>query len=309
MQPLHPPSFRSPDRLPLQQSPFYGRALRLLGAEVRQVWLQDGGKCWGQALLLRRGWRGLGVTACLRGPLWQGDPSPELRAGLLAGLRRETGLLLIQPEGADTPTQGLPLAGGRDLAILPLRDPVAQRRAFSRSWRNHLCRGETSGLGIESLNPAAEDLDWILAADRRQQHQKGYRALPARFVLAWAAANPGAMRLYRARAGRDVVAAALFLLHRPWASYHVAVSLPAARNMEAHRLILWHAMQELRSEGCDTLDLGVAEVSNPGLAAFKRDTGARLETSGRSVLVLPPRRGRPAFLLGPLRGRPGTGSR
>src|SRR5690606_10012738 len=141
-----------------------------------------------------------------------------------------------------------------------------------------------SAVRIESVCPAPDDLDRLLAADATQQRAKGYRALPGRFLHAWAACNPRDMRLYRAWRGDDLVAGALFLLHHPWASYHVAVSSGLARGTEAHRLILWQAMQDLRAKGYSMLDLGAAEAEAPGLLSFKRGTGARLEPTGPSGL-------------------------
>lgn len=267
--------------VPLQQSPGYGRALRRLGAGVRRVELAEAGQVWGQALILRRGWGRFGLSLAMRGPVWQGDPAPDRRERLLAGLARETGPLVVQ--GA----AGIRLAAGRSLAILPLSAPEAQRRGLASNWRNHLRRGEASGLTVDAICPGPEDVEPILAADRRQQRARAYRALPDRFLQAWAACSPHDMRLYRARSGSEVVAAALFLLHRPWATYHIALSSEAARRGEAHRLILWRAMLDLRVAGYSTLDLGLAEAANPGLLAFKRGTGARIETIGPSVLLLP----------------------
>lgn len=284
------PLSRASDCVPLQQSPGYGRVLRRLGARVRRVELWEGGKPQGQVLLIGRGWGRLGITVAIRGPVWRGDSDAAMRARLLAGLARTTGPLVAPGEG------GMRIAGSRDLAILPLLAPDEQRRSLSQSWRNRLRKGEASAVRIEAVCPTPADLDWILAADATQQRARGYRALPGRFLHAWAACNPRDMRLYRAWRGDDLVAGALFLLHHPWASYHIAVSSGAARATEAHRLILWQAMLDLRTAGYSMLDLGAAEAGAPGLAAFKRGTGARVEPTGPSGLLLPfrlPRFGSP----------------
>lgn len=303
MQITEIPLSHVPDHLPLQQSPGYGRALRRLGAQVRRVELSEGGRVRGQALLIGRGWGRLRLTLSIRGPVWKDEADPNLRAHLLAGMTGATGPLVVPGD------RGLWLAGSRDLAILPLSAPEEQRRALSPGWRNHLRRGEASGLRVDARCPGPADLDWILAADRKQQRARGYRALPGRFLYAWAACNPRDLRLYRAWDGNDLVAAALFLLHHPWASYHIAISSEAARRSEAHRVILWRAMADLQVAGYNTLDLGGAEASTPGLAAFKRGTGARIEATGPSVLLLPfrfPRFGSPAAFLQGWRRADGT---
>ncbi len=269
--------------MPLQQSPGYGRALRRLGAAVRRVELSEGEQVRGQALLLRRGWGRLGVTVAIRGPVWQGAPDPALKAHLIGGMARGANPLVVQ-DGA-----GLRLGGSRTLAILSLTHPAAQRKALAPTWRNHLRRGEASGLEVEDLCPGPAELEAILTADRAQQAARRYAALPARFLHAWQVCNPRDLRLYRALMAGKVVASALFLLHRPWATYHIAISSDEARRTEAHRLILWRAMFDLHAAGYTTLDLGLAEAGTPGLADFKRGTGARLEATGPLALWLPAR--------------------
>jgi len=129
---------------------------------------------------------------------------------------------------------------------------------------------------------------WLLAKDAEQQQARGYRALPARFTHAWLALDPRAALLAEARLGPERVAAMLFLLHRPWASYHVGWSGAAGRKSNAHTLLLWRAMLHLRDAGCTVTHLGdVDDDSAPDLARFKSGTGARVLELGATVLLPP----------------------
>jgi lipid II:glycine glycyltransferase (peptidoglycan interpeptide bridge formation enzyme) len=80
----------------------------------------------------------------------------------------------------------------------------------------------------------------------------------------------------------------LFLLHSPWASYHIGWSGAEGRRTNAHALLLWQAMLRLREEGFTTLDLGDVNTEDaPGLARFKIGTGALVAPLGATVLVPP----------------------
>lgn len=281
-----------PDDLPLQQSPGYAGALRLLGAGVRFAVAEDGAGPARQALVVTRRVAGLGLSLCSRGPIGQAEP--------LRALAAQAGALIVTPETGMpdfampetlVPSAGLRVAAPRSVAVLDLRPGAAGLRAgLDARWRNHLRRGEAADLMIRQSGDAA-GLARLLAADRVQQRRRGYRNLPPAFVQAWAAANPGGFRHYSAWHRGTEVAAMLFLLHRPWVSYHIAWSDPAARPLEAHRRLLMCAMADLAEAGFTTLDLGqIAPGQNPGLAAFKLGTGAVARRLGASALILPPGR-------------------
>lgn len=280
-------------RLPLQQSPAYAETLRRLGAAVCRVTARSGGAPQGQALVVARGRWPLRLAFVGRGPLWLAPAAgPDRDATFLRALARGTGLLVATPE-APVPARGLiPLAAARHHMLLQLAaDPAPMRAALGQKWRNRLVRAEAAGLMLHRHRPGA-DPGWLLAADRRSQRLKGYRALPAAFTQAWQAADPAALRIYSAHRHGTCIAAAAFLLHRPWATYHIAWSDAAARGSDAPRLLLWRAMTDLGAEGYTMLDLGIE--GPPGLAAFKRGTGAAAQALGPTAFILPSGFPRPA---------------
>ena len=77
--------------------------------------------------------------------------------------------------------------------------------------------------------------------------------------------------------GRERVAAMMFLIHGQAASYQVGWSSEKGRELNAHNLLLWRAMLELRARGVRRLDLGgVNTVRSAGLARFKIGTGGQV---------------------------------
>ncbi|WP_461308646.1 GNAT family N-acetyltransferase, partial [Albidovulum sp.] len=202
----------------------------------------------------------------------------------------DAGILLATPEGGCRGRGLVPLLPPRQVALLPLAADAARQRAMlDGKWRNRLARGEgLGGLRLACRRPGPADLDWLSRREAGQRRQKGYRGLPASFNRAWCAVDPDGARLYLASAGEEPVAAALILVHPPWASYHIAWSDAPGRAHQAPRLILWQAMRDLAAAGITMLDLGLADPEGaPGLARFKLGTGARLHRLGPTLLVLP----------------------
>ena len=83
----------------------------------------------------------------------------------------------------------------------------------------------------------------------------------------------------RADAAGERAAAMLFLIHGQAAIYQVGWSSDAGRDLNAHNLILWQAIQELRQRGVRRLDLGgVNTQRSAGLARFKMGSGGEVIT-------------------------------
>jgi lipid II:glycine glycyltransferase (peptidoglycan interpeptide bridge formation enzyme) len=69
----------------------------------------------------------------------------------------------------------------------------------------------------------------------------------------------------------------MFLIHGQAATYQVGWSNQAGRDLNAHNLLLWQAMLELRQRGIKRLDLGgVNTTRSAGLARFKIGTGGQV---------------------------------
>lgn len=266
--------------MPMQQHPTYGAVLRRLGREVRYGLWRAAGAPVGQALVARRP----GFTLLSRGPLW-------LRQDTAADLRDiANGALTVATPEAQVSGRGLvPIVSPRHQAIWHLPgDAAALRAGLRANWRNKLVRAERLAGAISVRASASADPGWLYAAEGAQRRARRYRALPPGFAEAWRAAAPGSVRLYEARKDGQPVAGMLILRHWPWASYHLSWSGAEGRRHDAHRLLLWRAARDLQDDGYAAFDLGdVNSEDAPGLADFKRGTGAEIRALGSTLLVLP----------------------
>ena len=76
----------------------------------------------------------------------------------------------------------------------------------------------------------------------------------------------------------EPVAAILLTVHGNSATYLVGWSGDAGRRVRAHNLLLWRAVEHLKSAGIRWLDLGGINADAPGVAHFKRGMGGELVT-------------------------------
>ncbi len=238
-----------------------------LGA--RRIAVFDGNRPLAQALLLTRA----RITATLRGlpPLWHADTSPTDRIAALRTLRC-AGLRLVEAEDA-TSADILRAAGFRMVATpahvaeLDLTPDVInnRRRALDGKWRNCLTHAEAAGLTLHRRRTLTGPSDPLLLAELAQRRTRGYRALPPAFATAFPDAE-----VAEARQNGTPAPAMLFLRHGQAATYHIAHTTTAGRKADAHRLLLWDAMNHLAAEGRTRLDLGTIDtVTAPDLARFK----------------------------------------
>ncbi len=258
--------------LPLQQSPVYAAAAKLLGAQVR--WLDLG--C-GQALAVERGRRRM----VMRGPVWAPGTDDTTRKRALRKLAHWPGLTLVTPE-----------EGIRGRGLIPLVTPLhhavwslgaGMRDGMARNWRNHLSKAERAGLDV--VPGPRTTLDQLIAAEALQRAQRRYLALPERFTRAL---PEDCLRLWEWRPDGALQAAMAFIRHGTSASYHIAWGSDLARTAGVHALMLTRAAEALAAEGVRWLDLGTIDSEQAsGLAAFKLGTGAALRTLGPTLLVLP----------------------
>lgn len=273
----------APGGLPLQQSAAYGAVAEAAGRRVLRLELWHGARILGHAQILRRG----PVALLSRGPVWVGTPDPATRRAALRALGAAQPFLIVTPEAEEG--AGLPLVTPRHVAEIDLTvGPTALRAAMAGKWRNRLVVAESAGLSLRPGGP--RDLDDLIAREVAQRRARGYRALPPEFTRAVAALGPGAVRLWCARRKGETLAAMAFLLHRPWATYHLGWSGPEGRSVHAHALLLWTAMQAFAAEGMTRLDLGDVNTEDAaGLARFKIGSGARVRALGATVLLPPVR--------------------
>ena len=267
--------------LPLQQHPRFGAALARIG---RPPLIVSG------LTVLRRRFAGLPVAMLTRFDPGQGEMLPDIvaRAGLGAWP------LVLAPDGpfpASAPLGSGPRVAPVTVAELDLGAPLdALRRNLSGKWRNRLKAAEASGLSVSDRPMPLDPDHWLLRADTTQGRQRGYRNWPVPLTLAYATAHPGKARLFTARdrTGEEI-AAMLFLRHGKVATYHLGHSTETGRDLAAHNLLMWTAIERLARAGCTRLDLGLANGEDAaGLLHFKLGTGARLRPLGGTWGWWPP---------------------
>ena len=276
--------------LPMQQHWTYGDVFVALGRQVRRGEIVRDGRRIGLVQMISRRVGPLTLSLIGRGPVWLEEVPPADRTLACRNIARGAGVVVMTPEQRQTGRGLVPFVPPRHQAVLDLRPDIAVLRArCAGKWRNRLVRAEGMGLSVRQGVPAPAELADLLARDAAQQRARGYRALPARFTLAWAHADPGGLRLYRAVHQGRTIATMLMLLHPPTASYHIGWSGQEGRRLNAHQFLLWHAMRDLKDDGYRALDLGdVNTAGAPGLARFKTGSGADVAPLGATMLVLPP---------------------
>ncbi len=270
--------------LPLQQSPAYARTLRGLG-QGTELLRRDG---VGQMTTVSRLTPFGILNAAMRGPLWDSD-DPKAQIAFL----RENPVQVLSPE--HTATNVLRRAGywramtPAHVGILNLvQDHSSQMR---QKWRNSWRKGLRSGLRVEAKGFDAARDDWILILDRAQQRAAGFRGYPRAFTQTFAQNNRDAAVTYVAYLGAIRVAAMVFLLHAPTATYHIGWSGEDGRRTNAHHVLLARAAADFAARGITALDLGFIDTRRaPGLARFKLGAGAQPTALGGTWLRLPWRR-------------------
>lgn len=276
--------------LPLQQSPAYAAALARLGRATRCAGILLDGEPVGFARIVARRLGPFRLSLVLRGPVWTAPVSPAAEGEALRQIARSVSPLVVVPERGGAGGRGVvPLMTPRHVALLDLTPEADRLRAdLHGKWRNRLVRAEEAAVQARIGDPDPAQVAALLTRDAAQQRARGYRALPARFTHAWLAGDPGSALYAEARQRGETIAAMFFLLHRPWASYHVGWSGPEGRRLNTHNLLLWQAILRLKAEGYTTLDLGDVNTEDaPGLARYKIGTGAAVAALGATSLILP----------------------
>lgn len=256
--------------LPLTQSEAFERTCNTLGLPVKRITTGDG-----TCLIQSRGLSLLGTFNLIsRGPVLRPDTMAD-------ALMRSVGEAVRGPVIVNAPAgcrrTGLKIVSGAELALIDLVDSAEMRARLHQNWRNQLNKAEASPLRVIDQPLESKRHAWFLSAEQAQQKSRKYRAYPAGFLLAYAAANKGQARLYTAMLGQESVAAMLVLRHGRMATYQAGVTTPEGRRHCAHNLLLWTLMSDLQRRGVRQLDLGRADLS-AGLRRFKLRAGASLQT-------------------------------
>ena len=287
----------------LQQHRAYREAMRALGVECLSARVEDGGQTLALAQFLIRkviGW--IPVALCSHGPVWTPGLPPEQQAEVLAALRRSVPLrwpraLLYTPDSSRDQAEGFArlrrvMTGHATVRIDLTQSLDALRAAQNGKWRNRLAAAERSGLKVERLGSRPAQYRWLLDHELAQRGRRGYIALPDGFIEAYQTAcrSTGAQTedpVYGLRldADRSPIAGMLFLVHGEAATYQIGWASEAGRQVDAHTLMLWQAVQALKARGVRSLDLGGVDTQRgAGLARFKIGTGGAVITLAGTYL-------------------------
>ena len=273
---------------PLQQRWAYGETIRRLGGDVLRVTLRDGRRDVAVTQVVRRFSR-FGLALVSRGPTWLGDVEIEEQRFALKILRstlRKTGtrMLLTTPATARSAGIGMAIMTPATIATVALCDRMRAR--LKGKWRNRLVCAEARDLALTLRPSRGADHDWLFQNELLQQQNRRYRNLPHQFSEAWLA-EATAKTLTITSKRRSARAGMMFLRHGSTATYHLGWTSDEARQVSAHTLMLWRAMEALYKDGVERLDLGVLDTERtPGLARFKLGTGAEPHQLGATYLSL-----------------------
>ena len=277
---------------PLQQDWAYGACMKTLAVGVLRALIeQDGTPVALAQFIVRRMVGGLANMAlCSLGPVWLQPLSGADKARVYKALKKTIPLknlrvVAFTPLEAPGPELGLSrwrrVMTGHSTVVLDLQPELEVLRAqLDGRWRYSLARAEESSLTVHRVGTNAGQYRWLLDAEMQQREQRGLHGLPLQFFDLYVPSRQQPTKTIltlRADVGRDRVAGMMFLIHGESATYQVGWTNDAGREHNAHNLILWNAIQELRERGVRKLDLGgVNTTRSAGIARFKIGTGGQV---------------------------------
>ena len=274
----------------LQQDWAYGTSMQAIGVPVLRARVLRDGEPIAQAQFIGRRLGPLATVAlCSRGPLWLQPLTGAEKAQAYQALRQSLPLwrprfAFFSPDEALQPDLGLPrwrrVITGYATVMLDLAPALDDlRTGLEGRWRNRLVAAENAGLAVQRVGANPAQYRWLLEQENQQREQRGFQGLPVGFMDHYIQSRKSPARTVltlRADQGRDRVAAMMFLLHGSVATYQVGWSDDTGRALNAHNLLLWHAMDALKQRGIRHLDLGgVNTARSAGIARFKLGTGGR----------------------------------
>lgn len=292
--------FRRAGKSSLEQSWAYGEAVAGQHKQlVERHVISAGGTPLALVQAYRKTYWQIGVTRILRGPVWLIDPlgDPRGAAVCAAIARRYRGrrldFLSWLPELPDDPrSEALLKALGFRRVVTGYASAwldLDQRREALKAglhgkWRSALHNAEREDLTISQDAKARQKQAALLLYDTFRR-KKRFVGPPGDFIAAIDAADRGALLSLSARQGDKLVAGVILLRHGASATYMASWTSDAGRAGQAHNLLLWRGIQQLKEDGIQWLDLGGLNTeSQRGLARFKLGLGGEVFTLTGSYL-------------------------
>ncbi len=225
---------------------------------------------------------GFSLVRIVRGPVWLNEPDAAEAGQILRALRSHWrpgrgALLSLVPElpVGDVADTIMRAAGMRrmvtgystiwlDLAA----DLDVLRAALDGKWRNALVKAEAGGIRIQRSRGGdiLHDLTARYDEFRRTRRFVGPEGKLARALVK----KSKDVTVLSAHRGSALIAGIVLVRHGSSATYFISWSGEAGREVNAHNLLLWRAVEALRKDGVRWFDLGgVDAVHAPGIARFK----------------------------------------
>ncbi len=284
------------ERSTLPQSPAYAAAVsEVEGTTADYGLIRFQGKPIGMAIVTRRPTFG-GAASCslYRGPIWIYDEIPGQMLKLaLEKLRQRHRWwrgrpLTFHPELPDSHANRQIVAAARFRRVtegyatiwLDLSPDLESLRAgLQQNWRNQLTQAEGHGLDIIFGGDDAQ-FEWLYGLHAGHMETYGYRGPSPELLRALRAHAPEGQQpeLLIAQHDGEPVAAVLVAVHGNSATYLVGWTGEVGRTLRAHNLLLWNAVERLKSAGIRWLDLGGINAEAQGVAHFKRGMGGEVVT-------------------------------
>lgn len=275
----------------MQQHWVYGASMRLPGMQTHRAEVVLNGRSVALAQFICRRYAGIfGIALCTRGPIWLGDVADADKARIQRALKQSLPMtrpriILFSPDLTDPQHPSMAsltrVLTGYSTVMLDLSQPLSALRAgLHPYWRNRLSAAERSGLKLAVLSHDSAELPRILAEEQIQRQRKRFYALPLGFIDHYfeEGGTESALILQASWQSRPV-AVMLFLIHGSSATYQLGWSQAQGRALNAHNLILWNAIEQLKQRGIDKLDLGGVNTHDlPGISRFKINTGGEVIT-------------------------------
>jgi len=278
----------------LQQDWAYGSCMKTLGVGVLRAHVeQDGTPVALAQFIVRRvlgSWASMAL--CSLGPVWLQPLTGAEKTQIYRALKKSIPLknlrlIAFTPSEEHGAEIGLSrwrrVMTGHSTVMLDLTLSLKDLRAqLDGRWRYSLARAEESDLTIHKVGTNAGQYRWLLDAEMQQREQRGLHGLPLQFFDLYVPSRgqpTQTILTMRADVGRDRVAGMMFLIHGQAATYQVGWNGDAGRDLNAHNLVLWKAIEILQERGIRLLDLGgVNTTRSAGVARFKLGTGGRVVT-------------------------------
>jgi len=285
---------------PLQQDWAYGSTMVSVGARVLRARVHADGVPVAQAqFIVRKFAKYVSLALCTRGPLWLQDLSAKDKAATYKEMRKTLPLpglrfMMVTPNETLQEQPGLPtvrrIMSGYSTVMLDISRPLDVLRAnLDGRWRQPLHRAEKSELNVQRMGTNPGQYRWLLDAEMQQRVDRGLEGMPLVWFERYAESRKQPSRnllSLRADVGRERVAGMMFLIHGEAATYQVGWTSDAGRDLHAHNLMLWRAIEELRERGVRSLDVGgVNTQRSAGVARFKMATGGTVRQLAGSYFL------------------------